>query len=66
MKGFIEVTAGKRKVLISVDQIKTVYEIRNSKTDITFIVHSFFGVEVVRCEETYEEVRARIAKAVAE
>lgn len=71
MKGFIEVTTGKLKTLLAVTEIKGVNETKKRSAMIflkEYYRPLFSGIdgEFIFCKETFEEVKARIAKAVAE
>ena len=70
MKGFIEVTEGKRKVLLAISEIKVVIKTRKDNAVISLkeYYRPLFNIdgEIIICKESYDEVKALIAKAAAE
>ena len=64
MKGFIEVTdERKTKHLINIRHIE---EVTNSMIYLDVVNPDAFEQDHVKCEESYEEIRAKIAEAVSE
>lgn len=64
MKGFIEITAKDgRKRLLNITRIE---EVINSTIYLDVINPDAFEQDHVKCEESYEEIKAKIAEAVSE